>query len=53
LFEAKVKANEVLEKLMSQGIIIRAIPNVSDFALRVTIGTAVENQKFIEALANV
>ncbi|MDA0772510.1 MAG: aminotransferase class I/II-fold pyridoxal phosphate-dependent enzyme [Cyanobacteria bacterium] len=53
LFEAKVKANEVLEKLMSQGIIIRAIPNVSDFALRVTIGKADENQKFIEALANV
>lgn len=53
LFEAKLKANEVLEKLMSQGIIIRAIPNVSDFALRVTIGKADENQKFIKALANV
>lgn len=53
LFEAKIKATEFLEKLMAQGIIIRAIPNVSDFALRVTIGTEQENKAFIKALGNV
>lgn len=53
LFETPKPANEVLEQLMSQGVIIRAIPNVSEQALRVTIGTKPENHAFIEALANV
>jgi histidinol-phosphate aminotransferase len=54
LFEHKRHpASMVLEKLMSQGIIIRAISGVSNYALRVTIGTEEENRRFINALASI
>lgn len=53
LFETTKPATEVLETLMSKGIIIRAMPSVSERALRVTIGKAAENQAFIKALADV
>lgn len=53
LFSGAQLSNLMTEKLMAQGVIIRAIPYVSEYALRVTIGTESENRKFIKAMTNV
>ncbi len=53
LFSGTQSSSVLIEKLMAQGVIIRAIPYVNEFALRVTVGTKSENEKFLEALANV
>jgi histidinol-phosphate aminotransferase len=53
LFSGALPSNIVTERLMAQGVIIRAIPYVNEYALRVTIGTETENQKFIKAMTNV
>lgn len=45
-----ITADIILERLMSKGIIIRAMPSVDKFSLRVTIGTELENQRFINAI---
>lgn len=53
LFSGTQTAAVMTEKLMAQGVIIRAIPYVNEYALRVTVGTKNENQKFLKAVANV
>lgn len=51
LFEYRKTASSlILERLMSQAIIIRAISTVSNYALRVTVGTPEENSRFIHSL---
>lgn len=50
LFETKTDSSIINEKLLKKGIIIRRIPSVSNKALRVTIGSLEENQRFINAL---
>lgn len=47
LFETKEKSEDLLEKLMSKGIITRAM---GDNLMRVTIGSQAENQRFLAAL---
>lgn len=46
-------ADYLLEKLMSKAIIIRAMKSVSPSSLRVTIGTAEENQRLLKALTEI
>lgn len=59
LFYSETKSSsEILEALMKKGIIIREIKGIQDgttelACLRVTIGTAEENQRFIKALAEI
>lgn len=43
----------LVEKLMSKAIIIRAMKSVSSSSLRVTIGTAEENQRLLTALKEI
>ncbi len=52
LFECE-NATEVYQKLADKGIIIRDRSNQVKNALRVTVGTRVENQKFINELNNI
>lgn len=45
-----ITADIILERLMSKGVIIRAMPSVDKFSLRVTVGTEAENQRFIDVI---
>lgn len=51
LFEAPVKSADLVEQLLSRGIIVRAIKTVSDKAIRVTVGTPAELNRLLEALS--
>ncbi len=53
LFSGTQSSAVMTEKLMAQGVIIRAIPYVNEYTMRVTIGTETENRKFLEAVGNV
>lgn len=53
LFTGTQPSATITEKLMAQGVIIRAIPYVNEYALRVTVGTETENKKFLKAVASV
>ena len=44
-------SEELLEDMLSKGIILRKAHSISDTAMRITIGTVAENQRLIEALA--
>lgn len=46
-------ADYVLEKLMSKGIIVRAMNSVSPETLRITIGTPEENKRLIKSLKEI
>lgn len=46
----KDTADEILDKLLKQAIIVRAAKTVCPYCIRVTIGTDAENQRLVEAL---
>lgn len=50
---AKTIADYLLEKLLSKGIIVRAMLQIDDLSLRFTIGTEAENQRLIRELQTI
>ncbi len=49
----KFSSEKISEELLKKGIIIRPMKSVCPNSIRVTIGTAEENQRFIEALQGI
>ncbi len=54
LFEIGPRANHILQALLRQGIILRGVTGYGlPHHLRVSVGTAEQNQRFLEALAGI